>query len=124
MLLEDQHAIEAQRRFRREFARPLPMRRIITHIKKKFEADGTIQNVNKKSSGRPRTSTCPGKEKQVQETLSQSPQKSLQQTAWETNISNDSVHRFMKRLHWKCYIPTLIHVLNEDDPDRRVEFCK
>lgn len=29
-----------------------------------------------------------------------------------------------KRLHWKCYIPTPIHALNEDDPDRRVEFCE
>lgn len=70
----------------------------------------------------PQTSTSPGKEEQVQETLLQSPQKSLQQTGQETHISKDSVYRIMKCLHWKCYIPTLIHALNEDDPDRRLQF--
>ena len=89
-----------------------------------FETLGTVQNVNKTRSGRPRTSTSPGKEEQVQETLLRSPQKSLRQTARETNISKDSVYRIMKHLHWKCYIPTLIHALNEDDPDRRVQFCE
>ena len=68
-----ENAIEVQRQFRREFARPPPTRRTIARIKEKFEADGTVQNVNKKRFGRPRTSTSPGKEEQVQKTLSQSP---------------------------------------------------
>ncbi|KAK8403570.1 hypothetical protein O3P69_000549 [Scylla paramamosain] len=50
--------------------------------------------------------------------------KSLRQTARETHISKDSVNRIMKRLHWKCNIPRLCQALNEDDPDRRVEFCE
>ena len=100
-----ENAIEVQRRFRRKFARPPPTRRTIACIKEKFEADGTVQNVNKKRSGRPRTSTSPGKKEQVQETLSQSPQKSLRETARETNISKDSVHRIMKCLHLDAAFP-------------------
>ena len=30
----------------------------------------------------------------------------------------------MKHLQWNCYIPTLIHALNKDDPDQRVKFCE
>ena len=55
-----ENATEVQRRFTREFAKPPPTRRTIAHIRDKFEADGTIQNINYKRSGRPRTSTSPG----------------------------------------------------------------
>ena len=119
-----ENATEVQRRFTDEFAKPPPTRRTIARIRDKFEVHGTVQNTNNKHSGRPRTSTSPGKELQVQETLLRTPQKSLRQTARETHISKDSVNRIMKRLHWKCYIPRLSHALNEDDPDRRVEFCE
>ena len=112
-----ENATEVQCRFTSEFAKPPPTRRTIACIRDKFEADGTIQNINKKHSGQPRTSTSPGKELQVQETLLRSPQKSLRQTARETHMSKDSVNRIMKHLHWKCYIPRLCHALNEDDPD-------
>ena len=37
---------------------------------------------------------------------------------------NNSVHRILKRFKLKSYIPTLVHALNEDDPDRRIVFCK
>ena len=30
----------------------------------------------------------------------------------------------MKRCKWKNYIPRLVHALNDDDPDRRVEYCE
>lgn len=119
-----ENATEVQRRFRREFDKPPPTHRTIARIRDKFERDGTVHNVNKNRSGRPRTSTNPAKEEQVQETLIRTPRKSLRQTARETNISKDSVHRIMKRLRWKSYIPTLVHALNEDDPDRRVQFCE
>lgn len=46
-----ENAIEVQRRFRREFAKPLPTCWTIARIRDKFEADGTVQNINKKRSG-------------------------------------------------------------------------
>jgi hypothetical protein len=30
----------------------------------------------------------------------------------------------VKHVHWKSYIPTLIHALDEDDYDRRVQLCE
>ena len=80
------NATEVQRRFTSEFAKPPPTRRTIARIRDKFEADETVQNITKKHSGRPRISTSPRKELQVQETLLRSPQKSLRQTARETHV--------------------------------------
>ncbi|XP_014768026.1 uncharacterized protein LOC106867617 [Octopus bimaculoides] len=39
-------------------------------------------------------------------------------------ILKSSVYRTLKRAHWKSYVPNLIQALNQDDPDRRVQFCK
>ena len=52
-----ENAVEVQRQFRREFNKEPPTRVTITRIRDKFEADGTVQDVHKKRSGRPRTST-------------------------------------------------------------------
>ena len=43
----------------------------------------------------------------------------------ETGISQSSVHRILrKELKIKPFIPTLCQALNEDDPDRRVQFAE
>ena len=115
---------EVQRQFERQFQKTPPTRRTIAHIRDKFEADGTVQDINKQCSGRPRTSTNPNGEDQLLETLSRSPKKSIRQLACEIGIPKSSVHRMLKRAHWKSCVPTLIQALNEDDPDRRVQFCK
>ncbi|GFS72586.1 uncharacterized protein NPIL_493121 [Nephila pilipes] len=53
-----------------------------------------------------------------------SPRKSLRQASREVGISKSSVHRIMKRCQWRSYIPRLVHALNDDDPDRRVQYCE
>jgi hypothetical protein len=40
----------------------------------------------------------------------------------ELNISRTSGRRIYKSMGYKAYIPTLVHELNEDDFDRRVEY--
>ena len=40
------------------------------------------------------------------------------------NISRSSLQRMMKDLGLKPYRPRLLQALNEDDPDRRLEFCE
>ena len=30
----------------------------------------------------------------------------------------------MQRCHWKSYIPRLVHALNDDDLDRRIQYCE
>ncbi|GFT08476.1 DUF4817 domain-containing protein [Nephila pilipes] len=53
-----------------------------------------------------------------------SPRKSLRQASREVGISKSSVHRIMKRCQWRSYIPRLVPALNDDDPDRRVQYCE
>ncbi|KAJ4437939.1 hypothetical protein ANN_13878 [Periplaneta americana] len=115
---------EVQRRFRLEFQRDAPTRLTIARLRDKFEDEGTVQNVHKNNSGRPRTSTSPTREREVIERLQQSPRKSVRQAARETGISKSSVHRVLKRAQWKSFIPRLVHALNEDVHDRKIEFCK
>ncbi|GFT33091.1 uncharacterized protein NPIL_427661 [Nephila pilipes] len=51
-----------------------------------------------------------------------SPRKSLWQASREVGISKSSAHRIMKRCQWRSYIPRLVRALNDDDPDRRVQY--
>ena len=53
----------------------------------KFKSDGTVENVSKKHSGRPRTSTSPREEEKVLETFHRSPRKSVLQASRELKIS-------------------------------------
>ena len=39
------------------------------------------------------------------------------------DIEKSSVHRILRAQKWKLYIPRLVHAINEDDPDRRLQFC-
>ncbi|MEN2497877.1 MAG: hypothetical protein MHMPM18_002211, partial [Marteilia pararefringens] len=59
-----ENAVEVQRQFRREFNKEPPTRVTITLIRDKFEADGSVQDVHKKLSQRPRTSTSPRNKKE------------------------------------------------------------
>ena len=119
-----ENTVEVQRQFRMEFGTDPPMRLTITRIRDKFEADGTVHDVHKGHSGRPRSSTSPTKQENLLERLQQSPRKSVRQAARETGISKSSTHRILKRVHLKSFKPVLVHALNEDDPDRRVQFCE
>ena len=42
----------------------------------------------------------------------------------ENGIKKSSVHRLLRAQKLKPYIPRLIHALNEDDPDWRLQFCE
>ncbi|XP_076368679.1 uncharacterized protein LOC143256014 [Tachypleus tridentatus] len=119
-----ENVTEAQRRFKREFQTDPPTRLTITHIRDKFETYRTVQDVHEGRSRRPRSSTSPTREAELLESLHRSPRKSVRQTARETGISNSSVRRMLKCVHLKSFIPTLVHALNEDDPNRRIEFCE
>ncbi|CAM1299642.1 Uncharacterised protein r2_g956 [Pycnogonum litorale] len=119
-----ENAVEVQRQFRTEFQREPPTRVTISRIKDKFEADGTVQNVHKQRSGRPRISSNSSQEERVLESFQRSPRKSVRQACREVGISKSSIHRIMQRCSWKSYIPRLVQALNDDDPDRRVQFCE
>jgi hypothetical protein len=50
---------EVQRQWQNEFGTQPPIRRTIARIRDKFEADGTVHDVHKQRSGRPRIVTNP-----------------------------------------------------------------
>ena len=60
----------------------------------------------------------------VLERFTTSPRKSAVQCARETGVSRTSVRRILKAFKWKVYIPRLLHAINYDDPDRRMQFCE
>ncbi|KOC70310.1 hypothetical protein WH47_02813, partial [Habropoda laboriosa] len=66
----------------------------------------------------------PQKEERVLETYHRKPRKSVRQASREVGISKTSDQRILKHCQWKSYIPRLVHAINEDDPDRRVEYCE
>lgn len=115
---------EVQRQWQNEFGTSPPTRRTIARIRDKFEADGTVHDVHKARSGRPRTATSLASSAAVLQLFTQSPQKSTYQGARESGVSRSSVRRILKEVKWKVYVPRLLHAMNEDDPDRRVEYCE
>ncbi|CAF3907141.1 unnamed protein product [Rotaria sp. Silwood2] len=60
----------------------------------------------------------------VSQTFLLNPHISQRRAALELNISRASLQRLMKDLNLKPYKPRLLQALNEDDPDRRLEFCE
>ncbi|XP_076322842.1 uncharacterized protein LOC143231904 isoform X2 [Tachypleus tridentatus] len=115
---------KVQRRFTRKFHMDVPSRPSISRIIAKFDEHGTLHNMRKGRSGRKRSSTSPTKEQEVIDNVLNSPRKSVRQLSRETGIPKSNVHRILKRSQFKSSIPSLVHALNEDDPDRRVEFCE
>ncbi|XP_008116993.1 uncharacterized protein LOC100557975 [Anolis carolinensis] len=115
---------EVQRQWRQEFPTGPPTRVTIARIRDKFETDGTLQNIQKQRSGRRRTSTDDEKSEEVLQNFEQSSRKSLRQMACETGVSKSSIHRILRRAKLNSCIPNLMHSLNEDDADCRLEFCK
>ena len=51
-------------------------------------------------------------------------QTSQRQATRKLDISRSTLQRIMKDLNLKSYKPKLLQALNEDDPDRRKEFCE
>ena len=115
---------EVQRQWRNEFgAQPLT-RLTIARIRDKFKIDSTVGDVHKERSGRPQTATTLATSAAVLKQFTRSPQKSVKQCSRETGVSRSSVQRILKSVKWKVYIPRLLHAMNEDDTDRRLEYCE
>ena len=96
----------------------------ITRLCDKFDTHGTICDVYRGRSGKPRTATSPASSAMILERLTTSPRKSATQCARETVVSSTSVRRILKAVKWKVYIPRLLHAINDDDLDRRMQFCE
>ena len=72
--------------------------------------------------GRKRNSTDNESADAVVQVFARSPKKSLRQCSREIGIEKSCVHRIFRAQKWKPSISRLVHTLNEDDPDRRLQF--
>jgi hypothetical protein len=121
--LKFENVVEVRRQWRREYATESPTRLTIACICGKFETHGTVCDMHKGRSGRPRTAISPASAKVLGQ-FTRSPQKSTKQCARETGVSRRSRRRILKTARRKVFIQRLLHALNEDDPDRSVQYCE
>lgn len=94
----------------------------VSQLIKKFRETGSIKNVQK--SGRPKSATNEDKALDVILTVEETPRVSIREIAEHSGISHSSVQRILKTEKLRPYKLCLIHELNEDDFDRRAEFCE
>ena len=123
--------ITVQRAFRVKFNCDAPSSKNIRRWSKQFEESGCL--CKGKSPGRPRTSE--ENVERVRAAFSRSPRQSTrrvsralgisQPTVWRVlGISQPTVWRVLKkRLHFKPYKLQLVQALNDNDYQRRMEFC-
>ena len=83
-----------------------------------------MQDLLKGRCGRKGSSTDNESADAVMHGFARSPKKPLRQCSREFGIDISIVHGILRAKKWKPYIPRLVHALNEDDPDRRLQFCE
>ncbi|CAF1568372.1 unnamed protein product, partial [Rotaria sp. Silwood1] len=100
----------------------IPTRQTIYQLAKKFDETGSVEDAPR--SGRPRTVRTEENMERVSETFLLNPQTSKKRASIDLGISRRSLGRLMQDLNLKLYKPRVLQALNEDDPDRRTEFCE
>ena len=88
----------------------------------KFEQTGSLLHIS--SPSRPVSVTGETTENVVSSILEKDPQTSARQMRSQVGISRSSIQRAYKSLGYKLYIRILIHELNEDNFDQRIEYCE
>lgn len=117
-----ENATDVQRVWTNYFDTTPPHLTTISSINKKFDEFGTIENLP--HIGRPSSVLSEEKLDEIEERVASNPQLSIRLGADRAGISKSSYHVAMKQLGFKPYRPTLIIELNDDDFDRRSEFCE
>ena len=115
-----------QRLFRTHFKlgrhNPVPSRNTILLWIKNFRKNGSA--LNRRSTGRPRTSTTPENAMAVKASVQLSPQRSARKHAAALRISATSVRRILhKELQMHPYKIVLAQELNENDFETRRALC-
>ena len=93
----------------------------ISKIIKKFKETGSV--IDKRHTGRPKTSTNDDNATNVLAMYMRSPVKTQRKASAECGISRSSVGRILKIHHFHGYKIHLVQELNDEDFDRRQEFC-
>ena len=98
----------------------------ISRVNKLFDETGCVEKRQHKSFVRRKTVTTAENLALVREEVLKSPDvsKSHRRLSATLGLSSSSVYAILKELKLKPYIPRLCQALNEDDFDRRLEFCE
>jgi len=108
------------RTFRNEGARI--SKGTVSKTVRRFEQMGSVRN--RPTTGRPSTATTEEKSLDVLQSFVENPHETLRSVALQHEIDPKSVHKILKVNKFHPYKIKLVQELNDDDPDRRVEFCE
>jgi hypothetical protein len=112
---------EACRLFNQEHAdRPPIARSTVSRIVSKFFETGSVKDLPRQ--GRPQINE--DTKLQILLEAEENPHISTRQLALNNNIDHSYVVKLFKKEKYTPYKVCLIHELNEDDPDRRLQFCE
>jgi hypothetical protein len=117
-----EYPVNVQRLWSREMNNNPPDQKTIRSLMNKFKQTGSVLSID--PPGRPVSVTDETTEEEVSSIFEKEPQTSIRRMSFQLGISRSSIQRVYKSLGYKSYIPRLIHELNEDDFDRRVEYCE
>lgn len=118
-----ENVCEVQRQWKATYDSEPPRRETISRIRDKFDKEGTIGSIQQ-STGRPRSARSSDNFSLVVSAFGDDPRKSVRQASLDLNLSRSTIHRILSESGIKPYRSTLLHKLNEDDFDRRVEFSE
>lgn len=92
----------------------------VSRIEKKFREHGHVRDLPR--TGRPKVNE--DDRLNVMLDFHENPHKSSRAVAADHNVCQSSVSRVMKKHKWHPYKVVLVQELNEDDPDRRLQFSE
>ena len=121
-MIKLEKAKKVQQRWQSIFKTTPPTRLTITRIANKFEKHGTIMDIHKGRSGRPRTATSANSTIQIIGHYRKFPKISTRQCSREINFKNSSIRTVLKRLKWRPYVPMLTHKIEDGDDKKRNGF--
>ncbi len=110
------------RKWSKSFNSAAPIRQTIYDINRRFDDTGTVGDMPR--SGRPRSAQSLENVRAILDTFERSPKKSSRRASLELGIDRMAILRILSTLGIGPYRPHLVHALNDDDFDRRVEFCE
>lgn len=95
-------------------------RSTVSKLETKFLETGTVANLRK--SGRPPANADTALD--VLLSFQEDAHTSVRKVSREIGVGKTTVHKLLKLEKWHPYKIKLVQELNEDDPDRRLQFCE
>jgi transposase len=89
---------------------------------RRFMDNGTVKDLER--SGRPKSVASEEKQIEIAQAFVENPYLSLRRAGNEHDVSHETVRKVLKSIHFHPYKIHLVQELNEDDPDRRIEFSE